>query len=129
MGLHITAYSPLGNTNPSFADRDPLPPILDNEVIKSIAAKYGITPANVLISLQLSVSRQLGQVVDSIKEGNSVLPKSVTPQRITENLRVVQLSEEDIQAIAKSCAGLRCRYCDFSHITMYKFYEGLNDDD
>lgn len=55
-GVHVTAYSPLGNTNPSFADRDSLPPILQNGTVKAIAAKYSISPANVLISLQLSVS-------------------------------------------------------------------------
>ncbi|KAK6906469.1 hypothetical protein I203_100454 [Kwoniella mangroviensis CBS 8507] len=116
IGLHVTAYSPLGNTNPSFADRDPLPPIQKNSAVVALAAKYGISPANVLISLQVS-------------EGCSVLPKSVTPKRIEENLKVVQLTEVDIRSIADATKGQRARYCDFSEIIGYKYYEGLDDSD
>ncbi|WVQ63451.1 uncharacterized protein L199_001604 [Kwoniella botswanensis] len=116
IGLHVTAYSPLGNTNPSFADRDSLPPIQKNSAVVALAEKYGISPANVLISLQVS-------------EGCSVLPKSVTPKRIEENLKVVQLSEEDIKSIADATKGQRARYCDFSDIIGYKYYEGLDDSD
>jgi diketogulonate reductase-like aldo/keto reductase len=107
-----------------------LPPILKNPKVVSIATKYGISPANVLISLQLSVSSWSSRSLLLIKqEGNSVLPKSVTPARIEENMRVVQLTQEDMNQIAESCQGMRSRYCDFGHITMYKFYDGLNDDD
>ncbi|WWC98413.1 hypothetical protein V866_005304 [Kwoniella sp. B9012] len=116
IGLHVTAYSPLGNTNPSFADRDSLPPIQKNSAVVALAEKYGISPANVLISLQVS-------------EGCSVLPKSVTPKRIEENLKVVQLSEEDFKSIADATKGQRARYCDFSDIIGYKYYEGLDDSD
>ncbi|WWC92584.1 uncharacterized protein L201_007543 [Kwoniella dendrophila CBS 6074] len=116
IGLHVTAYSPLGNTNPSFADRDPLPPIQKNAAVQALAKKYSISPANVLISLQLS-------------EGCSVLPKSVAPSRIEENLKVVELSSEDIKSIANSTQGQRARYCDFSEIIGYKYYEGLDDSD
>lgn len=112
--------------------------------------KYGITPANVLISLQLSVSLSPFLLWDhslwielTSKEGHSVLPKSVTPSRITENLKVVQLSEEDLQSLYKAFEGMRHRYCDFSEISMsmissvdqadkvvgYKYYEGLDDSD
>lgn len=114
IGLHVTAYSPLGNTNPSFAERDALPPILKNSTVREVGEKYGLSPANVLISLQLS-------------EGCSVLPKSVSPQRILENKRVIQLSPIDIESINESCKGLRCRYCDFSEFIGYKYYDGLDD--
>ncbi|WWC64964.1 uncharacterized protein I303_107578 [Kwoniella dejecticola CBS 10117] len=116
IGLHVTAYSPLGNTNPSFADRDPLPPIQKNPAVQALAKKYDISPANVLISLQLS-------------EGCSVLPKSVTPSRIEENLKVLQLTREDIQSIADATKGQRARYCDFSDIIGYRYYVGLDDSD
>lgn len=56
-----------------------------------------------------------------------MLPKSVSPKRITENLKTVLLNPEDISAINDSCEGLRKRYCDFGHITMYNFYDGLDD--
>ncbi|WWC72808.1 uncharacterized protein I206_106772 [Kwoniella pini CBS 10737] len=116
IGLHVTAYSPLGNTNPSFSERDSLPPIQKNPAVQALASKYNISTANVLISLQLS-------------EGCSVLPKSVTPSRIEENLRVVQLTAEDIDTIKSTTQGQRARYCDFSDIIGYKYYVGLDDTD
>jgi len=51
------------------------------------------------------------------KEGHSVLPKSVTPSRITENLKVVQLSNDDLEKLYKAFEGMRHRYCDFSEIS------------
>ncbi|WVW80697.1 hypothetical protein I302_102683 [Kwoniella bestiolae CBS 10118] len=116
IGLHVTAYSPLGNTNPSFNDRDSLPPIQKNTAVVALAEKYGISPANVLISLQVS-------------QGCSVLPKSVTPSRIEENLKIVQHTEEDIKSIEDATKGQRARYCDFSDIIGYKYYVGLDDSD
>jgi diketogulonate reductase-like aldo/keto reductase len=116
IGMHVTAYSPLGNTNPSYDEQNTLPPIQENAAVKRVAAKYGISPANVLISLQLS-------------EGLSVLPKSVTPARIEQNLTVVQLAPEDIAAIYESTKGLRHRYCDWSEVIGYKYYADLDDSD
>ncbi|BEI86530.1 hypothetical protein CcaverHIS002_0608170 [Cutaneotrichosporon cavernicola] len=116
IGMHVTAYSPLGNTNPSYGEQNTLPPIQENETVKRLANKYGIAPANVLISLQLS-------------EWHSVLPKSVTPERIEQNLNVVQLTLEDIQAIYDSTKGLRHRYCDWSEVIGYKYYADLDDSD
>ncbi|CAK9782714.1 Aldo/keto reductase [Cutaneotrichosporon oleaginosum] len=116
IGMHVTAYSPLGNTNPSYADQNTLPAIQENEVVKSIAHNYGISSANVLISLQLS-------------EGHSVLPKSVTLGRIEENLNVVSLAPNDIEAIYESTKGLRHRYCDWSDVIGYKYYADLDDSD
>ena len=55
IGLHITTYSPLGNTNPSFAAQDEFAPCQEDPAVRELAEKYDITPANVLISLQLSV--------------------------------------------------------------------------
>lgn len=73
------------------------------------------------------------------------MPKSVTPRRIEENLKVVPLVAADKDLIAKSCEGKRQRYCDFSEISMslqfhllgmmlndqvgYKYYDGLDDTD
>jgi diketogulonate reductase-like aldo/keto reductase len=55
--IHITAYSPLGNTNPLYAKDDKLTPIVQHPVIQHLAAKHGCTPANILISLQIKVRR------------------------------------------------------------------------
>jgi diketogulonate reductase-like aldo/keto reductase len=55
--IHVTAYSPLGNTNPLYAKDDKLTPIVQHPVIQHLAAKHGCTPANILISLQIKVRR------------------------------------------------------------------------
>ncbi|KAF8270476.1 Aldo/keto reductase [Lactarius quietus] len=74
-GIVFTAYSPLGS------DKSPH---LKNDVVIRIAEKYKVTPANVLVSLQVNTPNV------------NVLPKSVTNERILSNLKVVDLTEEDI---------------------------------
>jgi glycerol 2-dehydrogenase (NADP+) len=74
-GIVVTAYSPLGS------DKSPL---LKNDVVLRLAEKYNILPANVLISFQVNTPNV------------NVVPKSVTPERIIGNLKVVDLTEEDI---------------------------------
>ncbi|KAH9050932.1 NADP-dependent oxidoreductase domain-containing protein [Lactarius deliciosus] len=74
-GIVVTAYSPLGS------DKSPL---LKNDIVVRIAKKYDITPANVLVSLQVNTPNV------------NVLPKSVTRERIIANLKVVDLTEEEI---------------------------------
>ncbi|KAH0826613.1 NADP-dependent oxidoreductase domain-containing protein [Lanmaoa asiatica] len=74
-GIIITAYSPLGSDNS---------PLLKNPVVGKIAGKYGVQPANILISLHAN------------KPFHTVLPKSVTNSRILSNGRIVDLTEEDI---------------------------------
>ncbi len=70
--------------------------VLDDPVIAGIAERHGATPAQVVIAWHLA-------------RGLVVLPKSVTPSRIEENLAAVgvQLSEEDLDAIAGLDRGFR----------------------
>jgi glycerol 2-dehydrogenase (NADP+) len=51
-GIVVTAYSPLGS------DESPL---MKNNVIVGLAEKYGITPANVLISFQVNTPNVNGE--------------------------------------------------------------------
>ncbi|TFK49026.1 Aldo/keto reductase [Heliocybe sulcata] len=74
-GIVVTAYSPLGSDNS---------PLLTNPVVKKIADKYSVSPANVLISLQAN------------RKSVTVLPKSVTNERILANAKIIDLTEEDI---------------------------------
>lgn len=62
--------------------------ILDNEVIKEIAEKHGKTPAQIIIRFNMD-----NNVV--------VIPKSVTPSRIEENIQVFDftLDAEDMKKI------------------------------
>ncbi|KAK9447577.1 NADP-dependent oxidoreductase domain-containing protein [Limtongia smithiae] len=76
-GIHMTAYSPLGSTNA---------PLQKEAVVQAIAAKLKKTAPQILISWGIS-------------RGTSVLPKSVTAERIISNFEDVVLDEADIAAI------------------------------
>ncbi|KAI0696980.1 Aldo/keto reductase [Cerioporus squamosus] len=77
-GIAVTAYSPLGSDQA---------PLLANPVVKNLAEKYQVTPANILISLQVN------------RPGMSVIPKSASPQRIDENAKIANLTKEDIEQL------------------------------
>jgi len=74
-GIVVTAYSPLGS------DASPL---LTNHTVEKIAKKHGVSPANVLISLQAN------------RPGVTVLSKSVTPERIIANTKIIDLTEDQV---------------------------------
>lgn len=76
-GIHITAYSPLGQNDPLFyADPD----------CQNIAEKHKATVAQVLISWE-------------VHHGMSVIPKSENPDRIKSNFQILDLDDEDIQSL------------------------------
>jgi len=76
-GIILTAYSPLGSTDS---------PLLKDEDILEIATKHNANAGQVLISWQVA-------------RGVSVLPKSVTPQRVKDNFLKVDLDAEDIATL------------------------------
>ena len=88
--IHLTAYSPLGSFGRPviFKGKDE-PILLEDPTIVSLANSNDVTPAQVLISWALH-------------RGMSVIPKSVNPKRISENLKAEQLilSEQDMNTIA-----------------------------
>jgi alcohol dehydrogenase (NADP+) len=89
-GIHMTAYSPLGSSDrPDFLKAPDAPVLLDNPMIKSIAQGRGCTPAQVLLAWH-------------VQRGISVIPKSVTPSRLRENLAAaeIELSQADLDQIA-----------------------------
>jgi glycerol 2-dehydrogenase (NADP+) len=71
--IHVTAYSPLGSTGS---------PLFGEEGVKAVAGKHKVGPGTVLLSYHIA-------------RGSSVLAKSVTPSRIDENKKLVQLDKED----------------------------------
>jgi 2,5-diketo-D-gluconate reductase A len=70
--------------------------LLDDETIAEIAARHGKTPAQAILRWHLQL-------------GNIVIPKSVTPERIRENLELFdfELSGEDMAAIKGLDSGER----------------------
>jgi L-glyceraldehyde reductase len=80
--IHLTAYSAFGNNSMD------IPLLINRPEIKAIAEKKGATPAQVILAWS-----QVG--------GHSVIPKSVTPSRIAENFKEIELSQDDLAAIQK----------------------------
>jgi diketogulonate reductase-like aldo/keto reductase len=81
----IEAYSPLAHAQ-----------AMDNEAIAGIAAKHGKTYAQVMLRW-------------CIESGFVVLPKSVTPSRIKENIDIFdfELDDEDMKTIAAQDQNMR----------------------
>ncbi|MBS4179571.1 aldo/keto reductase [Lederbergia citrea] len=78
-GIYLEAYSPLMNGTK----------VIEDQVIKEIAEQYGKTPAQVILRWHLQT--------DVL-----VIPKTVTPSRMEENLNVFdfELSQADMDKIA-----------------------------
>ncbi|KAI9227935.1 MAG: putative glycerol dehydrogenase [Piptocephalis tieghemiana] len=81
-GIHLSAYSPLGRGKS----------LLEDPRIKQVAQRYGNDPAQAVLSW-------------GIQRGTSVLPKSVTPKRIEENLRVVTLDHAAMTSLSNVAEG------------------------
>ncbi|KAG2228289.1 hypothetical protein INT45_011081 [Circinella minor] len=90
----LTAYSPLGN--PGHRGK---PAMLDHPAVLNAAKKYDTTPVQILLNWGIS-------------RGYSVIPKSVTPERIKANLTVIKLEEEDVDTITNIGRENPIRVCD-----------------
>jgi diketogulonate reductase-like aldo/keto reductase len=84
-GIAVEAYSPLGQG----AD-------LESTTVTELAEKHGATPAQIVLAWHLG-------------NGNIVIPKSVHPERIRQNLAAasLRLTPEDLAAISALDAGAR----------------------
>jgi 2,5-diketo-D-gluconate reductase A len=85
-GIATEAWSPLGRGGE----------LLKDDTITRIASEHGKTPAQIVLRWHLQI-------------GNVVIPKSVTPSRISENIDVFdfELTDEDLAAIARLDRGQR----------------------
>lgn len=85
-GIVTEAWSPLGQGRG----------LLEDETLGRIAGKHGKSPAQVVLRWHLQI-------------GNVVIPKSVTPSRIRENIDVFdfELDDADLAAIAALDSGRR----------------------
>ena len=87
--IHLTGYAPLGSSDrPARLKVDNEPVLINDSVIKEIADRNGITPAQTLLSW-------------AVHRETSVIPKSVKMERLKENLGAAQvsLSKQDIREI------------------------------
>ncbi|MGD1904924.1 MAG: aldo/keto reductase [Leptolyngbyaceae cyanobacterium] len=88
--IHLTGYSPLGSPDrPAGLKAEDEPILLEDPEIVAIADRHNASPAQVLISW-------------AIHRDTAVIPKSVTPVRIVQNLAAAELAltDEDMTAIS-----------------------------
>jgi alcohol dehydrogenase (NADP+) len=93
----LTGYSPLGSGDrPAAMKQADEPSLLGHPLIAEIAARHGFTPGQVLLAWALA-------------RGTVVIPKSVNPGRLQENLAAADLvlDAADIQAINSLETGYR----------------------
>ncbi|KAI0065744.1 Aldo/keto reductase [Artomyces pyxidatus] len=81
-GIHLTAYSPLGN---NLVGKTKL---VDYPEVAEVAKRLGATTAQVLVAY-------------GVYRGYSVIPKSVQKERIIANFQQIELSKEDYEKIAE----------------------------
>ncbi|MGW4596915.1 aldo/keto reductase [Streptomyces sp. NPDC004457] len=84
-GIATEAWSPLAQGA-----------VLGDQAVTDLAARYGVSPAQVVLRWHLQI-------------GNVVIPKSVTPERIRQNLDVFgfELTDDDLRSLAALDRGLR----------------------
>ncbi|QPG75300.1 hypothetical protein FOA43_002651 [Brettanomyces nanus] len=107
----VTAYSPFGNQNSCY-ELNGEPKILQHPTIVEISEKLAESPAHILIAW-------------GIQRGTIVIPKSVTFERIDENLlgQNLKLCKENFDAV--SSLGFSKRYSDFGPAVGYWYYKDL----
>lgn len=115
--IAVTAFSPLGPASYySLGMAIPSDSLLDNPVIQCIALQYNKSAAQILLRW-------------GVQRGTSVIPKTVTPERMSENLNIFDfsLSPEDMQAISSLDQGRRFNdpgvFCESAFNTFCPIYE------
>lgn len=98
-GIHLTAYSPLGNPGFSWFSNTGHSKTLEQPAVLKAAEKYNKTPVQVLINW-------------GVARGYSVIPKSVTPERIKANIEYFPMDPEDVEEITKIGREHPVRTCD-----------------
>lgn len=89
-GILITAYSPLGSGDrPARSKAADAPVLMEDKTIHTIAQKHDCSVAQVLIAW-------------AVRRDTAVIPKSVNPERIRQNIDAakVRLDEDDMKIIS-----------------------------
>ena len=111
-GIHITQYSPFGNSNPIYDKGKDISKLIDDPVLIEIGRKYSKNGAQVALAW-------------GIAKGRSVIPKSKTPSRIKANLEGdFKLNAEDVKRI--DTLDKKLRFNDPSESFGWNFYADLD---
>lgn len=101
MNVVLTGYSPLGSPDSAVMFNRESVNVLNNPLVLRIAEETGRTAGQVLIRW-------------GVQRGTTVVPKSVTPSRIEQNLDVFSFALTDDQMQALSSIDNQKRACDGS---------------
>lgn len=99
-GIAVTAFSPFGA--PSYVPlgmATAAESVMDEPVIKAAAARTGRTPAQVLLRW-------------GVQRGTSVVPKTARPERLAENLAVLDFTLTDAEMAAIAAMNRNRRFND-----------------
>jgi len=111
-GIHVTAYSPFGNSNPTYTKGQEIPQLIKNPELEKIGEKYGKTAPQTALAW-------------AIAQGWSVLPKSKTESRIKANFEGdFKLKDEDVKAI--NALDKKLRFNDPSENFNWNHYADLD---
>jgi alcohol dehydrogenase (NADP+) len=113
-GIHVTAFSPLGDANPAYRHGGGPARMLGDGVLGDVAAKRNCTVAQVALSWGLG-------------RGTSVIVKSAHEERIEENFASgrCRLEYEDLVRIERTGRRNRERFNNPSELWGVHLYEGL----
>ena len=90
-GICLTGYCPLGSSDrPAIRILEGEPKLFENQVILAIAKETGFSPAQIMLAW-------------AVNRGTSVIPKSVNPQRLKDNLLAadIELSTADMEKMSQ----------------------------
>ena len=107
-GMQVVAYCPIGSPGNAAKNRMEVTPIIERSDVIGVAVRNELTPAQVVLKW-------------AMQHNVSVIPKSVTPSRIEENLGAQKrgmLSPEDMSVIdsVRTQHGTPVRYCAAAHL-------------
>lgn len=114
-GIKVIAYSPLGNTNPTYDKKHGnLEPLLKDPFWTELAEKKNATPAQVVLAW-------------GIQRGTVVIPKSTSDQHLRENVaaRKITFTDEELAAVTKQ--DKKARFLDPSKSWGYPLFSDLDD--
>lgn len=103
--ITVTAFSPLGQPG----NRMGIPNSLDNPKILDLAKKYNKTPAQIALRYVL-------------QQGVAIIPKTVTPSRLKENIDIFDFSLTDEEMAAITAIGTGERISRFRDAIGHKYY-------
>ncbi|MES2516762.1 MAG: aldo/keto reductase [Bacteroidota bacterium] len=97
-GIFLTGYCPLGSADrPAVRILADEPKLFQNETILEIAKEKGVSPAQIMLAW-------------AVNRGASVIPKSVNPQRLKENLEAADIELSTDEMAKMSSLDLHYRY-------------------